>query len=61
MESRPGGPNGSCPCVMAVLGCQLDYIWNSQKPKQLSTPVRNFFPPLIKSFEVGRPASNPDF
>lgn len=31
------------PLVMAILGCQLDYIWNYLKPQQLVTPVRDFF------------------
>jgi hypothetical protein len=33
--------------MIAILSCQLDYIWNELKPKWLGTPVRDFFP-LIK-------------
>lgn len=28
--------------VMAILGCQLDSIWNELKPKHLRTLVRDF-------------------
>ena len=30
------------PCMMANLGCQLDYIWNYLKLKHLDTSVRVF-------------------
>lgn len=43
---------------MALLACQLDYVCNELKSKWLGTLVRDLF--LIKSFELGRPASNPD-
>jgi hypothetical protein len=42
---------------MATHGCQLDYVWNLLKPKQLSIPGRDFF--FIKPFEIGRPVFNP--
>ena len=29
--------------VMAILGCQLDYICNELKPMCLDTPLRDFF------------------
>lgn len=46
------GEQAGRKCVMATFGCQLDYIKNELKPKQLGTPVREFF--LINAFEVGR-------
>ena len=42
---------------MANLGCQVDYIWNQLNPKQLSTPVRDFFS-LTGSFEIVRATLN---
>ena len=33
--------------VMINLGCQLDYIWNQWKSKQLATSVRNFLDCVI--------------
>lgn len=30
--------------VMAILGCQLDYIWHYLKPKRLGTRGKVFFP-----------------
>jgi len=43
------------------LGCQLDYIWNQLKSKQLGTPVRVVVVVfLIKSFEVRGPTFNLD-
>lgn len=43
--------------VMAILGHQLDYIWNELEPKWLCTPVGHYFP-LIKSLDVGRSTFN---
>lgn len=37
------------------LGCQIDCIWNQQKPRQLDTPGGIF---LIRSFVAGRPTLN---
>lgn len=31
-----------CIYMMAILGCQLNYIWNELTPKQLGIPVREF-------------------
>jgi hypothetical protein len=45
--------------VLAILSCQLGYIWNQLESKRLGTPARDFFFLLsIKSFGVRRPTSN---
>lgn len=45
---------------MAILGCELESIWNYLKPNQLGTPVRGFVLMKKKSFEVGRPTLSLD-
>lgn len=42
--------------MMAILCCQLDYIWSSLK--RIHTLVWEFF--FIKLFEMGRSTFNPD-
>jgi hypothetical protein len=40
--ARPSQNRTVCCSVMTNLDCQLDYIWNQLKTKQLSTPGRGF-------------------
>lgn len=42
LATQASGDSPPTPPVLAVLGSQLDYIWNKRNPKWLGTPVRDF-------------------